>query len=62
MTLSELFYANNAWSFGTELIVKLDGKHDRGIAEFIVEKYGSYKVVVLDLIILFSNSEVIKND
>lgn len=38
MTLSELFYANNAWSFGTELIVKLDGKHDRGIAEFIVEK------------------------
>lgn len=42
MTLSELFYANNAWSFGTELIVKLDGKHDRGIAE----KYGSYKVVV----------------
>lgn len=46
MTLIELFYANNAWSFGTELIVKLDGKHDRGIAEFIVEKYGSYKVVV----------------
>lgn len=42
MTLIELFYANNAWAFGTELTVKLDGKHDSGIAE----KYGSYKVVV----------------
>lgn len=46
MTLIELFYANNAWAFGTELTVKLDGKHDSGIAEYIVEKYGSYKVVV----------------
>ena len=28
MTLIELFYANNAWAFGTELTVKLDGEHE----------------------------------
>lgn len=62
MTLIELFYANNAWAFGTELTVKLDGKHDSGIAEYIVEKYGSYKVVVFRFEYIVLNSEVIKND